>query len=216
MRVLVIAPHPDDEVLGVGGTIANHAKRGDDVYLCIVTRAYPPDRSEEFIKNRPNEVKKVNDILGIKKTFFLDFPTTKLDTIPQRDMNDSIDKIVNEVKPDIVYLPHHGDLNKDHRIVFEASLVALRPIKHKVKRILSYETLSETEWGLEPFLINTYSDISETFEKKMEAMKAYETELMEYPHPRSLESIESHARKRGSEIGVKFAECFVLIREIVE
>ena len=215
--MLVIAPHPDDEVLGCGGTIVKHAKNGNEVYLCVVTKGYTPDWSEEFLKNRPKEIEKANKILGIKKTHFLDYPTVKLDTIPQKELNEAISKVVNEVKPDILCIPHKGDVNKDHRLVFEASLVATRPANHKVKKILSYETLSETDWGqpIEPFVPNVYVDISETLDKKIEAMKAYGSELKQYPHPRSLEIIEALAKKRGSEVGVKFAEAFMLIREIV-
>jgi len=217
MKILIIAPHPDDEVLGCGGTIAKYAKNGSEVYLCVVTKGYTPDWSEEFLKNRPKEIEKANKILGIKKTYFLDYPTVKLDTIPQKELNEAISKVVNEVKPDILYIPHKGDLNKDHRLVFESSLVATRPANHKVKKILSYETLSETEWGqpIEVFIPNVYVDISETLGKKIEAMKAYGSELKQYPHPRSLEIIETLAKKRGSEVGVKFAEAFILIKEIV-
>ena len=216
MKILVIAPHPDDEVLGCGGTIAKHSENGDDVYLIIATKAYTPDWTEEFIKNREREIKESNKILGIKKTYFLNYPTVKLDTIPQKELNESIAKIVNKIKPDIVYIPFKGDLNKDHRLLFEASLVALRPIHHKVKKILSYEILSETEWGqeIEVFKPNVYVDITKTFNKKIEAMKAYGSELREFPHPRSLKAIEALAIKRGSEIGVKYAESFYLIREI--
>ena len=118
----------------------------------------------------------------------------------------------------MVYIPHKGDLNKDHRLIFEASLVATRPINHKVKRILSYETLSETAWGMpiEPFIPNVYVDISETIEQKIESMRSYGSEVKQYPHPRSLEIIEILAKKRGSEVGVKFAEAFILIKEIIE
>ena len=217
MKVLVIAPHPDDEVLGCGGTMALHSKKGDEVYLCIVTKAYAPDWSEDFKKNRKREVANANKILGIKKTYFLDFPTVKLDTIPQKELNDSIFKIVDKVKPEIVYIPHRGDLNKDHRLVFEAALVAVRPLADpKVRKVLSYETLSETEWGLPSvtFTPNVYVDILNTIKTKIEAMKAYESEMRQYPNPRSTEIIEILAKKRGSEAGVKFAEAFVLIREL--
>lgn len=216
MKMLVIAPHPDDEVLGCGGTIAGRNKKGDEIYLCVVTKAYAPEWSEEFLKNRPKEVEKANKILGIKKTYFLDFPTVKLDTIPQKELIDRLSKCLNELKPDIVYIPHKGDMNNDHRLVFEASLVATRPINSTIKRILSYETLSETEWGqaIEPFVPNVYVDISETFEKKIKAMKAYASELRQYPHPRSLKTIKALAEKRGSEIGFEYAESFILIREI--
>ena len=217
MKVLVITPHPDDEVLGCGGTISKHSNQGDEVYNCIITKAYISDWSEEFIENRKKEIEKANKILGVKNTYFLDYPTVKLDTIPQKKLNEAIYKVVDEVKPDVVYIPHKGDLNKDHRLIFESSLVATRPVNHKVKRILSYETLSETEWGwpIEPFVPNVYVDVSGTFEKKIEAMKAYESELKQCPHPRSLEIIEVLAKKRGSEVGIKFAEAFILIREVV-
>ncbi len=217
MRVLVIAPHPDDEVLGCGGTILNHNKDGCKVYLCIVTKAYTPDWSKEFLKQRPKEIRKANKILGIEKTYFLDFPTAKLDTIPQMELNNKISEIVKEVKPDVMYTPYKGDINKDHRLAFEASLVAARPANQIIKRVLSYETLSETEWGthIESFIPNVYVDISETFETKIEAIKAYGSELKEYPHPRSIKIVKALAEKRGSEAGVNFAEAFVLIREIL-
>ena len=218
MNILVIAPHPDDEVLGCGGTIAKYKKKNDTIFLCIVTKAYTPDWSEEFLKNRPKEIAKSNKILGIHSTFFLDYPTVKLDTIPQKELNDAILKIINTVKPEIVYIPHKGDLNKDHQIVCESSLVALRPHNHKVKKILSYEVLSTTEWGSpsESFAPTVYVDISDTFSIKLEAMKAYESELRSYPHPRSLQGMETLARKRGSETGVEYAEAYKLIREFCE
>lgn len=217
MKILIIAPHPDDEVLGCGGTIAKHALQGDSVYLCVVTKAYEPDWSKEFLKERPKEVARANKILGIKKTYFLDLPTIKLDIIPQKKLNEAISKVVNEVRPNIIYVPHRGDLNKDHRLIFEASLVAIRPVNHSIKKALSYEILSETEWGqlIEPFVPNVYMDISETFKKKIEAIKAYKSELKLLPHPRSLEIIEVLAKKRGSEVGLKLAEAFMLIKEIL-
>jgi LmbE family N-acetylglucosaminyl deacetylase len=216
MRVLVIAAHPDDEVIGCGGTIAKHTKAGEQVSLCIMTKGYTPDWSREYLKNREKEIQKVKAVLGIGKIFRLGYPTAKLDTVPQKELNDSILRIVNEVKPDIVYIPHKGDLNKDHRLVFEASLVATRPVNSSVKRILSYETLSVTEWGqaIEPFVPNVYIDISETIGIKLKASKVYEGEIKKYPHPRSLEIIEALAKKRGSEACVKLAEAFVLIREL--
>ncbi|MHA1797329.1 MAG: PIG-L deacetylase family protein [Candidatus Helarchaeota archaeon] len=217
-NILVIAPHPDDEVLGCGGTIALHSKKGDQIYLVIVTKGYTPDWSEEQINYRPTEVKKATKILGIKETFFLDYPTVKLDTFPQKELNDKLFEIISKRLPDTVYIPHAGDLNKDHRLIHEAALVATRPLSHKVKRILSYETLSETEWGrsIKPFIPNVYVDISKTFEIKIDAFKAYEkSELKQPPHPRSIEIIEALAKKRGSEITVKYAEAFHLIREII-
>ncbi|MFX0135248.1 MAG: PIG-L deacetylase family protein, partial [Candidatus Hodarchaeota archaeon] len=158
MKILVITPHPDDEVLGCGGTIKKHTEIGDQVYVCIVTEAYTPEWSEDYIKNREKEIEKCKKILGIEKYFFLKLPTVKLDQYPQKDLNAKITDIVISIKPDVLYIPHKGDLNKDHRLVFEASLVASRPLDHKIGKILSYECLSETEWGnsIEPFIPNTY------------------------------------------------------------
>jgi len=217
MKILVIAPHPDDEVLGCGGTIARHSKTGDAVYLCVATKAYTPDWSSEFLKNRVKEVAASNKVLGIKKTFYLDFPTVKLDTFPQRDLNAALAEVVGKIKPDVVYIPHKGDLNTDHRLVFESALVAVRPLKHIVKRVLAYETPSETEWG-EPigsFSPNVFVDISSTFNKKVAAMKAYKSELKKIPHPRSLGNIGALAKVRGAAAGLKMAEAFMLVREVV-
>jgi len=217
MKILIIAPHPDDEVLGCGGTIAKYSKKGADIYLCIVTKAYVPDWSEKFIENRVKEIKKSNKILGIKKTYFLNFPSAKIDTIPQKKLYEAIFSVIKKAQPDVLYIPHGGDINKDHRIIFESALAASKPFSHKIKKILSYETLSETEWGqaIKPFIPNLYINISETFSKKLKAMKAYGSELKDSPHPRSLEIIEILAKKRGSEVALKYAEAFMLIREII-
>jgi N-acetylglucosamine malate deacetylase 1 len=200
MKVLIIAPHPDDEVLGCGGTIKKYTQNGDIVYLCIATKAYAPDWSEEFLKNRLEEIKKANKILGIKKTYFLNFPAVKLDTISQKKINDSLSSIIKKIGPEIIFLPHIGDTNKDHRLIFEASLVATRPKPgNSIKKILSYETLSETEWGESffgrKFIPNVYFDISSTLKEKIKAMQVYQSELKKYPHPRSLEVIEALAKK---------------------
>jgi len=218
MRILVIAPHPDDEVLGCGGTIGRLSCEGNTITLCIVTKPYPPDWSTEYIEKKAVEIEKSNKKLGISHTIFLGFPTVKLDTVPQKDLNDSLSKVISDEKPDIVFIPHNGDLNKDHRIVHEAALVATRPIcSSPVKKILAYETLSETEWGhsIAQFRPGVYIDITGFIEQKKDAMQLYETELNAAPHPRSLELISALATKRGSEIGVEYAEAFMLIREII-
>src|SRR3989338_2819226 len=127
-KVLVIAPHPDDEVLGCGGTVRRHVAKGDEVFLCIGTKAYTPEWSEEFIKERVNEVERANKILGVKKTYFLDFPSVKLDTIPQKEVNDALLKVVKEVQPEVVYIPHVGDLIQDPLFLFSAAFVSSRPL----------------------------------------------------------------------------------------
>ncbi|MFA6414398.1 MAG: PIG-L deacetylase family protein [Candidatus Paceibacterota bacterium] len=214
-NILVIAPHPDDEVLGCAGTIRKYANKGASVHVCIVTKAYEPEWSAEFIRNRPNEVRRVADILGSAGVSFLDFPTVELDTVPQRDISKAILAVIQEIKPDKLYIPHHGDLNRDHQLVHEAALVAARPtLEWSVARVLAYETPSETEWGVAPFLPNTYEDITETLQKKLEAMQVYASEVRSFPHLRSLKSLEALAIKRGSEICRGAAEAFMLLRSI--
>lgn len=217
LKILVIAPHADDEVLGCGATIAKYAKLGAEVHVCIVTKAYTPDWSEEFIYKRKEEIAAVASILQISSVRCLDYPTVKLDTIPQKDLNESIMKVVHELQPQIVFIPGKNDLNKDHRIVFEAALVATRPQNgSSIHKLLSYEVLSETEWGmpLGSFEPNVFEDVTLTIDKKIEAMRAYASEVQSPPHPRSLEAIKVLARKRGFEVGINYAEAFSLVREV--
>lgn len=218
-KILVIAPHPDDEVLGCGGTIAKHNLNGDEVYLCIVTKAYPPEWSEDEVEERKKEVFKAGESLGIKQVYFLDLPTVKLDTIPQKELNNLIAQVIDKVKPQIIYIPHKGDVNKDHQIVFDATMVAIRPKPDLlIEKVLSYETLSETGWAApfpeSAFIPNVWVDISGVVETKLKAMSEYKSELKEFPHPRSLEAISAVAKMRGATVGVEAAEAFMLVREI--
>ncbi|MDO8530237.1 MAG: PIG-L deacetylase family protein [bacterium] len=222
MRILVIAPHPDDEVLGCAGTIKKHTKAGDTVSLCIVTKPYTPDWTQEYIENKQKEIKNSCAVLGIKEVHFLDFPTVKLDTVGQKNLNDAIADCVKRVNPQILFIPFWQDINNDHRLVSEAGLVAARPRPGiSIKKVLAYEALSETEWGInqaekleDVFLPNYYEDIGQFIESKKEAMSCYASELKEYPHPRSLEGIEILAKKRGMEAGLLYAEAFKLVRQI--
>lgn len=218
MKILVIAPHPDDEILGPGGTLIRHVLAGDKVYHAIVTQAHTPEWSEEFIEQRKQEIENANRLVGVTKTFLLGFPTAKLNTIPQNEFNLKFINLVKEVRPDVMYIPHQGDLNMDHRLTFEACLVGARPKDHIVGEILAYETLSETEWGnsIRPFVPNVYVDISNVVEKKLIALSAYKSEVYTYPHPRSLDAIKTLARKRGAEIGCEYAESFMQIRKIIK
>jgi len=218
MKVLVIAPHPDDEVLGCGGTVAKYALRGDEIHLLIVTDAYPPDWSEDYRIRKEKEIKASNAILGIGSTVSLGYPTVKLDTVPQKELNDAISGVVRDVMPELAFIPHRGDLNRDHRIVFESALVALRPVTGACRKILSYEVPSETEWGraIAPFVPDAYADITGTIEVKLRAMETYRTEARDPPHPRSTDTLRALARRRGSEIFVTYAEAYSLIREIMD
>jgi len=209
-RIIVVAPHPDDEVLGCGGTIARLVRKGHAVYVCIVTKAYTPEWTEKDMMARHQEVIKVRDLLGISRVIFLDLPTVKLDTVPQKDLNQKIASVMEDIRPDIVFLPFGGDLNKDHRLIFEASLVATRSIGTS---ILCYETLSEAEWGLgKSFVPTVYVDITAMLHLKLEAMKLYRSELKRFSHSRSLEAIKALARLRGSTVGFEAAEAFSLVR----
>jgi LmbE family N-acetylglucosaminyl deacetylase len=217
MRILVIAPHSDDEILGCGGTIVNHVMRGDVVYSCIVTKAYEPEWTKEQIEEREWEINKVVKILGITEVFRLGLPTVKLDTIPQKTLNDLLFDVIQSVQPDTLYIPHQGDINKDHQLVFESAMVAVRPITKVPARVLSYEVLSSTEWyNQTAFNPNVYVDISKTLEVKIKAMEQYKHGLKQPPHPRSIKGIISLATLRGFTIGVEAAEAFSLVREIIK
>jgi LmbE family N-acetylglucosaminyl deacetylase len=221
-NILVIAPHPDDEVLGCGGTIKKHIKAGDEVYLCIMTKPVVPDWSEEYINNKEKEIKTSNNFLGFKEVFFLDLPSLRLDTVPQKDINDKLSEVLKKVEPKILYIPFFGDINHDHRIAFESSLVVSRPKPgFNIKKILAYEISPTTEMATlkaekleDIFIPNYYEDISDFLEDKKKAMECYKSELKEYPHPRSLKGIEVLAQKRGMECGIELAEAFMLMREL--
>jgi LmbE family N-acetylglucosaminyl deacetylase len=219
MNILVIATHPDDEVLGCGGVISRHASRGDKVDVLVVTRGAPDLYAEDQVKVLRKELDSAHAILGISAVHFLDFPAPKLDLVPTHELADAIGLQIGAIHPSVVYIPHRGDLHSDHRSVFGAALVAVRPIGNPaVRRVLSYETLSETEWAApvaeDAFLPSVFVDISGFLEKKKQALLAYRSQLKDFPHPRSLQAVESLARLRGSTVGVEAAEAFQLIREI--
>ncbi len=219
MKVVVIAPHPDDEVLGCGGTIAKHTSQGDDVYVVIVTKGGEPLFSDELVKQVREECRKADELLGVKKTIFMDFPAVMLEEVPRYRLNEAFIRLIGDIKPDIVYLPHRGDMQLDHKMTVDAAMVALRPkYKHMVKRIYAYETLSETGWDvpnvINEFIPTSYNEIDGFIEKKIEAMKIFKSQLAEYPNARSVESIRALAVYRGTTVGVKAAEAFILLREI--
>lgn len=218
MRVLVFAPHPDDEVLGVGGTMAKRAAKGDDVYVCVVTKGTEPLWKEAPVLRIQQQCREADKSLGAVNTQFLDFPAVMLETVPRYELNGKISEVIQEIKPDEVYIPHRGDMQLDHKMIVDACMVALRPkYKHVVKRIYAYETLSETGWDVpntvNEFIPTVYEDISTTLEFKLEALKMFPSQVGEFPDPRSVEAIESLAKYRGATVGCKAAEAFYLIRE---
>lgn len=224
-KILVVAAHPDDEILGCGGTIAKHALQGDEVYCLIlgegVTSRYsqPKEANQEELKQLKSEAEQAARILGIKKLFFKDFPDNRFDTVPLLEIVKAIEEMKEEIKPDVIYTHHQGDLNIDHQITFKAVLTACRPMKDETAReIYSFEVPSSTEWSSPDaknyFIPNVFVDISETFNKKIEALKVYQGEVREYPHPRSPEALRAIALRWGSTVGCQAAEAFELIRAI--
>ncbi len=213
-RVLVIGAHPDDAVLGCGGAIARYVGENREVFYCCATRVYTPDWTPEYVENQMKELEASNRVLGINKTIYLDFPAVKLDTVPQKKLNDTIYQVVREVSPEIVYVHDGNDLNMDHRLLYESTLIATRPVDSGIERVLSYCT---NEFGQirAPFVPNVYIDISATIETKVRAMECFASEMRPFPHPRSPEIIRAMAMKRGSETGVPYAEAFRLVRELI-
>ncbi len=213
-RVLVFGAHPDDGALGCGGTLVRMLKEGKELFMCVVTSAYTPDWSEEYVRNQKKEVEASNKILGIKETRYLDFPAAKLDTVPQKVLNDAFLELITDYKPETIFIPHKGDLHRDHRLVYESALVASRPAAGAVRTILTFSTM-ESGFVIEANIPTVYVDITETFDLKLQAIMAYRSEMRPYPHPRSPEVIRALAQKRGSEAGLKLAESFMLARHIV-
>ena len=218
-RVLVIAPHADDEIIGLGGTLVKHINQGDEVYICVMTRGVEPLFPREETQRCRKEALSCHEKLGAKKSFFLEFPAVMLENVPRHEFNGALSKVFNEVKPQIVYIPHFGDMQKDHTLVAEAAMVCVRPkYEYKVEKVYAYETLSETEWNTphsaNAFIPQRYVDITQTLEKKLELLSCYQTQLADFPNPRSLEAVTALAKYRGSTVGVKAAEAFAVIREI--
>ncbi len=214
MKILVYAPHNDDEVLGVGGTIAKLADEGHDVYVCEVTSGANKERVE-LIKD---EALKAHSLLKVKKTYFLDLPVVELKNISSVELNKKILEVAKDVSPDIAFIPHKGDMHRDHYEVALAAMVALRPVElPKLKAIYAYETLSETEWNIPSsdnlFVPNVWVDITGYIEKKVEAMECYASQMQVFPKPRSIEAIKALSAYRGSTICCKNAEAFMLIRQ---
>ena len=219
MKVMVVAVHPDDETLGCGGTLLRHKAGNDEIYWLIVTRMFEgKDYDRTGIDKRKNQIDAVNRLYGFKNTIQLDFPTTELDRVPINRLVKSLSDTIHRIEPEVFYIPFHQDVHTDHQVLFKAILSSTKSFRyHPVRRILMYETISETEFAPpltgSAFLPNVFVDISKSFEMKSKIMQIYQDELMDSPYPRSLSSIKALANYRGSRIGVEYAEAFMLIHE---
>jgi LmbE family N-acetylglucosaminyl deacetylase len=218
-KILVFAPHPDDEILGCGGTLIKNVQKGNEVYVCIVTKGCEPYFNEaKTMENRADNLA-CHKFIGVTKTFFLDFPAVLVETVNRIEFNGKFLDVVKEVQPDEVYIPHYGDMQKDHQVVAEACMVALRPKYFpQVKKILGYETMSETDWNApnvqNAFIPNVFEDITDQLELKKEALSYYKMQLSPFPDARSLGAIDALAKYRGALMHWKAAEAFMLIREL--
>ena len=225
--VLVVAAHPDDEVLGCGGTIARHADAGDHVQVLIVAEGATSrqlqrdrDRATDELSALAQAAQQAGAILGAQSVELLDLPDNRLDSLDRLDLIKQIEERIACHQPQVVYVHHAGDVNVDHRRLHEAVVTACRPTPGQpVRRLLSFEVPSSTEWqppgSAPPFQPNWFVDISAQWPRKREALVAYASEMRPWPHARSLEALKHMASWRGAQVGVEAAEAFCLLRQLV-
>lgn len=215
-NILIIAAHPDDEVLGCGATIAKHVKNGDNVKVLFLADGYS---SRDNDINRETSAERASKVLGCMKPLFLNFPDNQLDAIPLLDIVKKIEESIESFNPRIIYTHHYGDLNVDHQLTHKAVITACRPRKDFfVKEIYSFEILSSTHWqsfsmGNE-FIPNYFVNVNEFMDIKMNALRCYDSEMLKYPNARSYNTVEYLAKFRGSLVGLDAAEAFIVLRNI--
>lgn len=224
-KVLVIAAHPDDEVLGMGGSIAKLVKEDNIVDVLIVTdgsssQYRDSDHLAEIIEAKKTETRNCADVLGVRDIYYGELPDMKLDTIPHIRINQVIEDVIDKVQPDTVFTHFWGDVNCDHQNVYKSTLVAVRPVMGQVvKELYCYRVPSSTEWTPNKtdtmFLPNVFVDIEQFAEKKYQAFACYSTELRDYPHPRSVQYLRESDKAAGLKVGLLAAEEFVLLRKLV-
>jgi len=227
MKVLVVSAHPDDEVLGCGATLARHVAAGDEVSVLFLSegvssRSTPGQQRDwtKEIEEREGFARRASESLGFSIAGFLRHPNLRMRGLPMLDLVKQVDAVIRERAPQVVYTHHAGDMNTDHGVAVEATLTACRPVAGlSVRAIYAFELLSSTEWNspavAAPFAPTRYVDVTAFLDRKIEAMKCYDHEMREMPHPRSPEAVQALARYRGVSIGVAAAEAFVVLRELV-
>lgn len=220
-KVLVVSVHPDDETLGCGGAILKHGDQGDELHWLIVTNISEREGwDKSVVDKRQKEINEVSHRYGFKIVHKLDYPTTRLDSIPIGDLIADISNVIKKTEPSILYVQNRSDIHTDHQVAFKAVMSCTKNFRYPfIRRILMYEILSETEFAPalseNAFMPNVFIDITNYFEKKCEIMKVYSSEIMEDILPRSLNVIGALAKLRGSRIGVKYAEGFMLLCEVL-
>ena len=218
--VLIIAPHPDDETLGCGGTLLRHVANGDQVHWLIVTDMCAEQGfSQTVIGKRQAEIQKVATAYGFSKTHNLGLKPAKLDTLPKGELVEAIGRVIKETSPIVVYLPFRGDVHTDHTAVFDAAASCTKWFRYpSIRRVLCYETLSETDFDLNPegakFTPNSFVDITLYLDSKINISRIYDGEMGEFPFPRSEKALRALAQVRGVACGCQAAESFILLREI--
>ena len=215
--VLIVATHPDDETFGCAGTLLKHKDNGDEIHWLICTET---DSNNDFYNIRKEEIKEVSKLYEFDSVFNLRLKTTKVDEYPMSEIVGKISKVVEEVKPNIIYLPFKGDVHSDHKVIFSASYSCTKSFRYPyIQKIYMMETLSETEFAPstkeDSFIPNTFINISKYIDRKILIMNVFKSEVSEHPFPRSEKSLRALNTLRGSTAGCNYAESFVLLKEIV-
>ena len=224
-RVLAVVAHPDDEILGVGGTLAKHVQNNDKVYSVILGEGMTSreenreDISQSEIEELHHDTLKAGEIIGFKDIYFANFPDNRFDSVNLLEIIKEVEKYIDQIKPEIIYTHYHGDLNIDHQKTSEAVITACRPVgDYNVKEIYAFETPSSTEWNFtsdsNSFNPSLFVDIEETIDKKLAAMESYQSEIRDYPHPRSIKALKTIAARWGTVVGKNYVEVFELIRKV--
>lgn len=227
----MVAAHPDDEILGAGATMARLAAQGNEVHVVIAAQGATARYNSDLNLNENQSLIEISElkqnaiqaakVLGTKEPIFLDLPDNQLDSITLLNIVQKLERVIVEVAPQVIYTHHGGDLNIDHNLVHRAVITAARPLPDSpVESIYTFETFSSTEWFSQqqqsPFVPNRFVDIENYFDTKIEALKCYDKEMREFPHPRSLEALKALAKVRGANSGLMMAEAFFICRDILK
>jgi LmbE family N-acetylglucosaminyl deacetylase len=211
-RVLVIAAHPDDELLGCGGTVALHTQAGDEVTSVIVCEGESLRYGEDGV-GQTDHIQEAARVLGVKEARTLKFPDQKLDTFTLTEIITPLEQAVQDTRPHIIYTQYGGDINRDHELLFKAMLVASGPTEDFIEAVYAFDTASSTEWAYpRTFIPDVWVDITSTLQTKLDAMACYESEVRAYPHPRSLDALANRSAAWGNQCCMKHAEVFMTVR----